>query len=279
MKKFFIAIFIFSLFLGKIFADETTYINKSWYELYKEIIQSDQYCAQYKKTDSSFKNIVNLDESKYFIDLDSSKAKNFKIWDDLKTAKKDFEKNMDTIFGCATYSAYYRALETIQKDLIKNNSKLKWRLESKLKQKMNELKNKASKLEWKCKINSDTGFVKKAVLQQTTYEFCKYNYYLEYLKDRSYNISNIVDTNQSVWINVVTQKFDEKINAINIEMERANNAFPTALKAFADFENNISAHILLELLKEDYIVFRKWLHKTLNPINQVVYKISNAMRK
>jgi hypothetical protein len=33
------------------------------------------------------------------------------------------------------------------------------------------------------------------------------------------------------------------------------------------------------LLRDDYISFREKLHKSLNPINQVVYKIINAMKK
>jgi hypothetical protein len=33
------------------------------------------------------------------------------------------------------------------------------------------------------------------------------------------------------------------------------------------------------LLKDDYLSLREKLHKTLNPINQVVYKIMNAMKK
>lgn len=278
MKKIFFPIIISFIFLGKIYASDTTYIEKSGYDLYKEIIQSEQYCAQYKKTNSNFKNIVNLNEGNYFKNLDNNKS--LKPWEDLIQAKKDFEKNMDTIFWCATYSSYYRSLKLIKDDLIKKNSKLKWRLEWKIIQKMNELKAKASKLEGKCKLDTEkNNIVKKAVLEQTTYEFCKYNYYLEYLKERNNKILSLFDTKNSIPINTVNQEFNKRINNINIEIERANNIFPIALKSYADFENNIWAHILLELLKEDYKVFRIWLHKTLNPINQVIYKINNAMKK
>jgi hypothetical protein len=38
-------------------------------------------------------------------------------------------------------------------------------------------------------------------------------------------------------------------------------------------------HVLLELLREEFLVLREELHKVLNPMNQVVYKIANAMRK
>ncbi|MDP2396643.1 MAG: hypothetical protein Q8S84_04390 [bacterium] len=52
-----------------------------------------------------------------------------------------------------------------------------------------------------------------------------------------------------------------------------------AFHALTEYENNISIHFLLELIKDDYIILREKLHEVINPINQVVYKISNAMRK
>jgi hypothetical protein len=50
-----------------------------------------------------------------------------------------------------------------------------------------------------------------------------------------------------------------------------------AFQSYIDYENNYPVHLFLEIIKEDFIVLRRKLHETLNPINQVVYKISNAM--
>jgi len=50
-----------------------------------------------------------------------------------------------------------------------------------------------------------------------------------------------------------------------------------AFNTYIDYENNYPIHILLELIKEDFIVLRRKLHEAISPINQVVYKISNAM--
>lgn len=280
MKKIFlIIIFSWIFWLNSVFAETKTYIDKSWYDLYKEIIQKEDFCAQYNKTDKNSEKIMILDESKYFLNLDKNKTK---VWEDLKKARADFEKNMDSIFWCATYGAYYRSLKLIRDDLIKKNPKLNSKIKSKLEQKMNEIKQKASKLEWKCKLDAKkNNLVKKSVLEQTTYEFCKYNYYLEYLKDYNKKISNVIDTKwkKTVEIKDVNDAISEKIKQIDAEALRAYRAHPIALQAYNDFENNIWAHILLELLKEDYKVLRLWIHKTLNPINQVIYKISNAMRK
>jgi len=71
----------------------------------------------------------------------------------------------------------------------------------------------------------------------------------------------------------------KKKQEIQTEIENTNKAFPVVFKAYSEYENNITAHVLLELLREDYNLLRENFHKSINPINQVVYKISNAMRK
>jgi hypothetical protein len=62
------------------------------------------------------------------------------------------------------------------------------------------------------------------------------------------------------------------------EIEHTYKVFPLAFHAYTEYENNITIHFLLELIKEDYIILRQKLHNTLNPINQLVYKVSNAMK-
>ena len=76
-----------------------------------------------------------------------------------------------------------------------------------------------------------------------------------------------------------TNELSNKLNAIDSEIERTYNTYPIVFQAYNDYENNITSHILLDLLQQDFKVFRLWLHKTLNPLNQVIYKISNAMRR
>lgn len=231
-----------------------------------------------KKTDKNVERILNINEAKYFKNLDWKKLP---FWEDLKIAKKDFKKNLDDIFWCATYSSYYRTLKTIKDDLIKKNPKLKTRLNTKIQQKMNEIAQKASQIEWGCKLSAKkNNLVKKAVLNQSTYELCKYSYYLQYLRKRNEEIQNLVEPGKERYeLNEVTARRNQILIDIDSELDKTLSAYPMALQAYNDFENNIWSHILLELLKEDYKVLRLWIHKTLNPINQVIYKISNAMRK
>ena len=74
---------------------------------------------------------------------------------------------------------------------------------------------------------------------------------------------------------------DSKINTNkpDSEIDQTYKVFPLAFHAYTEYENNISIHFLLELIREDYITLRQKLHEAINPINQVVYKISWAMKK
>jgi hypothetical protein len=54
---------------------------------------------------------------------------------------------------------------------------------------------------------------------------------------------------------------------------------PIAFNAYKEYENNLPAHILLQIIREDYVIIREKLQKAMMPIAQVVYKISNAMQK
>jgi len=285
MKKniFIIVILVFWLTNNAIWANESwpkSFSTKWWYKLYQEQVK--QFCSEYKKTDKTNEIIMVMDESKYFKDLEGNKPAWLKPGMDLELAKKEYEKAMDSIYWCAIYSTYYRELKTIKEDLIKTNPKLNPKLRPKIEAKMKEIEAKIKALDWNCRIKANkNNLVKNAVLRQTTYETCKYNYYLEYLKEYNQKVWNLIDTKwkKSVWILDITNELSNKLNAIDSEIERTYNTYPIVFQAYNDYENNITSHILLDLLQQDFKVFRLWLHKTLNPLNQVIYKISNAMRR
>jgi hypothetical protein len=52
-----------------------------------------------------------------------------------------------------------------------------------------------------------------------------------------------------------------------------------AFETYVDYENNYPVHVLLEIIKEDFKILRRKFHEAISPLNQVVYKISNAMSK
>ncbi len=276
MKKYPIVIFlIWFLSLNNVFAwDLKTLSDKSWYELYKERVNN--FCKEYKNTDESSELIYTFDEGSYFKDLWWKTD-----WKDLKTAVKEYRKNMDDLYTCATSISFKRQLQLVKNELINKSPKLNSRFRKKLEQKIKEVDQKVKKLKWNCKINTDKvdSLIKKSVLKQSTYELCKYNFYLEYLREyNKYNIKNLW-IKEWMAITEASRLSREKQSDIEIEVEKAYRALPIVFQAYSDFENNIWTHILLELLKKDFDLLREWIHRTLNPINQLVYKISNAMRK
>ncbi|PZM83604.1 hypothetical protein DLH72_03605, partial [Candidatus Gracilibacteria bacterium] len=154
MKKvILLTIFFSSIFINdSVFSGEVpkSFTEKTGYDLYKEQVQN--YCTDYKRTNLKNELIFVLDEAKYFKDLEKNKPE---VGKDLEKARQEYEKNMDSIYGCATYSSYYRSLKTIKEDLIKKNPKLSARLKAKLDHKMKEIEKKIKKLDGKCKINSN----------------------------------------------------------------------------------------------------------------------------
>lgn len=263
------------------FWEAKTMSDKSWYSLYKERITN--FCSEYKANDNNSETIYLIWKDEQFLDLDTNSSWKYKSWNDVALAKEQYRKNMDNIYNCATKLSYYRWLKTIKNDLIWKNPKLKSILEKKLDTKMQEIELSISQGSNKCKISSEknNSIIKKSVLKQTTYELCKYNFYLEYLKEFNENISTLNESNNNdlVYINSILKKENEKKSEISKEIIDIYKTYPVAFKAYSEYENNITIHILLELLREDYKLLREWLHKSINPINQVVYKISNAMSK
>jgi hypothetical protein len=69
---------------------------------------------------------------------------------------------------------------------------------------------------------------------------------------------------------------NDRKNQIDNEINHIYKVYPIAFNAYKQYEDNLSTHLLLELIRDDYKILRDNLHKVLNPINQVVYKISNA---
>jgi RNAse (barnase) inhibitor barstar len=262
-------------------ADESpTMSEKTWYELYKERMM---FCSEYKKNDATSETIYLINDEDSYVNLDENFTN---IWNDIKQAKEQYRKNMDWIYDCATSLVNLRALKLVKNELTSKSPKLSSRLNWKLDQQINQVEQKINNNQNKCKITSEKNdnIIKKSVLKQTTYEYCRYSFYLEYLKEYNEIIKNLDPTFLSNWANSIPiasiiQIENQKKNEINQEINDIIKTYPIAFKAYSEYENNLVVHILLELLREDFIALREELHKTLNPINQVVYKIANAMRK
>ena len=266
--------------------------KKTWYELYQERVTC--FCDEYKQNDASSETVYLLSESDGYPNLSGSgvfQTIGASISWDIEKSKAQYRKNMDNIYNCATYLSTYRAIKLVKDKLAKESAQLNARLSPKLDNQLQQIKSKMQWQENKCKVEwKSDNIIKKSVLKQTTYELCRYRFYLEYLKEHNNNLANLVENfdekdfdttspKNQIWVSGALKDYIKKMNAIDKEANEVIEVYPIAFKAFSEYENNLVVHIMLELLREDFIVLREKLHQNLNPINQVVYKIANAMKK
>ena len=61
------------------------------------------------------------------------------------------------------------------------------------------------------------------------------------------------------------------------EIRHTKKVYEVAYQTYANYESNMVIHLLFELLENDFVQLRNHIYSTISPINQVVYKIANAM--
>ncbi len=270
MKKIFsiisILIILFINFWNKSYAvndKSSPYSLKADFWLYKERVKN--ICDQYKTKKELLKIEDTYEEFSESYDLDEIIEKHV--------------TDMNDIYKCALIWVQKKSLLLIKNDLTKKNPVLLETIWKKIDSKISKLEVTSKSM--KCNNSDDkSSIIKLNVLQQSTYETCKYIAYLEYLRRYNDQISALTkNKNSSYTNNELLTQYDDNINKIDEEIEHTYKVFPMAFHALSEYENNISIHFLLELIKDDYLILREKLNDVLNPINQVVYKISNAMRK
>lgn len=279
--KIFLGIFVifsFVIVLSSYAEDKKpiTMSDLTWYSLYQKNVTD--FCQEYKSNNQEI--IYTYKEWDNYLNLHEVWVSNNYVND----AKKKYEATMDNIYSCATNLVDLRAYKLVKDELIKNQANLNAKLKTKLDNSITSIENYLKQNNSNCKINSEKNeiIIKSSVLNQVTYEYCRYAYYLEYLKEFSDRIdAHIYETtsDNSITISNIVAQTSLKQSEIQKDLEEAQNAFPIVYRAFSDYENNMISHIMLELLREDYMIFRDKLHQTLTPLNQVVYKISNATRQ
>lgn len=267
----------------------------SWFELYEE--RNAQLCTQYKpdkpiySAKNDYKDFWDIKDS----DGNKTANKSNVWWNDLDVAKEQYKDTMNSIYKCALLSAQERSIKFIMNTLKEKNEVTAYTKEYDAKLKRLESARKVNKC-----INANKSTKQNDqinVIRQTTFELCKYNNYLEYLFEYNSLIANVLEqdkqseeswSNKWAWPDQITETYNismianlekKKKEDISAEIERAYKIFPIAFQAYTEYENNLPVHDLLTMLRNDFIEFRLDLHKNLNPINQVVYKISNAMKE
>lgn len=293
MKKI---LFLLSMFFFSIsFATKDTEGN---YEEYKRNIK--EVCK--------VNNDKIIKSNKNYIDLEKNDSTSNNPIDIIENVNLQYSNTMNQIYRCALINTQIISLTRLKKDVAEKFDKT-WDIKSWLSRKLDKSIAQIKKEKDKDCTNTSPKkslYQKKAVLNEVTYETCKYFYYLNYLeyyfdntkniskwlfndKDKQKNNKNNSEQDKKEEINKSIDKIKwiqaDQIITINNKIleklknskEHAKEVFNMSFAAYIEYENNFPIHILLNILKEDFIIFRQKLHKTLNPINQVVYKIANCM--
>lgn len=210
---------------------------------------------------------------------------NWVFW--IKKTVDIYKSNMNNIYKCSILWAQKNSLLKLKK--LPTNKNVKTSFSQKLEENLQKINKKLS--ENKClNIDKETIYNKLSILNQTTYLTCDYSFYMEYLKNYYKNPANALWIDEKDLNNTTKETKEYSMleasriitsikSDIDTEVSNAYKIFPIAYHAYSEYENNFPIHFLMMLLREDFYVFREKLHKVLNPINQVVYKISNAMKK
>lgn len=203
----------------------------------------------------------------------------------LRKAVSIYKNNMNSIYNCAMIHSQINTMNVTKTHLLKldTTGHVKNMIEPKILQNLQKLELKSKQL--KCKAIDKDMIKKESVLKETTYETCKYHFYMDYMKNYYSDVGNVLDLDEesdknAVFVHQNVANLRSNIQtAIQMEIDQAYQTFPLAFQAYSEYENNYAIHFMLQVILDDFIVYRQKLHQALTPFNQLAYKLSNVMKK
>ena len=294
-------IIFFIVFLGVniqiVNADDCA--DKQWYPRYQ--CQVKNVCVEeYDKNSDG--RVFNTDKIE----------RSYQEWYNLYIAKNLYRENMNSIYKCAILKSQNDAYSAILNQLNINNPSI-WIFTNRIQDQQARLENQINSLDCEKSSKNKSGFnIKKQVLDESTFEMCKYLHFLDYvdnthvknignlIKDEeiSKQVEEIFEQNPEAGIesylelsNVEEYEFQEdtyttwKILELQIsanqeiadEIEHTKRVYEVAFQTYANYELNMVVHLLFDMLENDFRQVRDKIYAMLSPINQVAYKIPNAM--
>lgn len=242
---------------------------------YADISKKDSGDADYKKL------LVNLKSDPSRIDMINltNPTPNF-----LEKASFVYKETMGAVYACAVINTKLKIIKNlldrvpivesnIKQGLKKQESLLTKQLDTKFCRNISDGKKELS--------------IKKILLDNTTYQYCNYRQYLYYLDYSSRNNLDLYFKSKNILNGTTDSSLLKETDGtasyikyqnehIKREITHVKEVFPQAMVAYTEFERTYASHIILELILQDYIDLRATLKQLLNPIGQVIYKISNC---
>lgn len=200
-------------------------------------------------------------------------------------SKYVYVETQNAIYNCAVLQVKYKIGNSILESLENNK-------ESNIVQKIESL-NENIKQEFEnrnCNTLSkmQEASFKKILLDNSTYHYCNFRMYLNYLSNfPQYNIVNKRNvTSRTIRPadnkkNSTSLAENVKLQKVNMEKEvlHAKQVYNQAFYAFSELENTYGIHLMLTFIYDDYITMKNDLGRLLNPLSQLAYKIPQAQCK
>ncbi len=303
MKKFLSILLLATLSFEGVFAEDTIDLpDLMSYERYQQNVEA--YC---KPTQSNLwvdwekDSLIKIEQVKYADISKSTGDESYKNY--LKTIKADssfidataltngptflekasyvYRETMGAVYACAVMNAKVRIIDNLLKKIPTTQSNIKQKLTNQLTYTRKSMGTQGCR---EVANTSELSF-KKSLLDNTTYQYCNYRHYLNYLENASkqslndyYKSKGATGSGQSILRDTDSgaKEIMKSTTKISQEVAHSREVFPQAMVAFSEFEKTYASHILLEFILQDYMNLRDSLKKLLNPIGQVIYKASNA---
>ena len=200
----------------------------------------------------------------------------------LERAKSVYTETQNSIYNCAILNAKKKIWEKILQ-LMENDKSSN--IITKMQTVNESVNQEISKRECNIPTKDMENSYKKILLENMTYHYCNYRFYLDYLS--SFQRDNIFDVQTSAkWkrpnsdqtnTDMVSRYITKQVTTIDDESNHAKQVYNTAFASYIEFENTYWQHILLTFIYDDYVQIRNNLALLLNPISQLAYKIPQAM--
>ncbi len=317
MKKIIAFLLIFTPFLTNAFDTETQEVktqkaqdtefkandDKLYKESYTDIVSS--FCEEKFKfsqnissTDKYIKatEILTSDDKEVIKRLSKISNEAQSVYElPIYFANDLYKENMNNIYKCWIILTQEQTKNDISALMKKNTSDISKIVQPVISKQekifTSEKKNYCSSWE-----NNTNLLNKTEVLKRVTFETCKYNIYMEALKKYYNETENTIEdsakrfwaTNSKYVKNTISTPSTQTEllalvswlrDTINTQIDKAYEVYPIVFTAYSEYENNYKIHKYNELLIVAFNVYKTALYKALSPINQVVYKIINAMEK
>lgn len=208
----------------------------------------------------------------------------------LEQARDIYKENMGNIYKCAIIQSQKNAYKNIKEFIgMENSGNITEALGTQIDSKTRRLDVTAASLG--CTLSDDKSVYNKLnILNETSYQACKYINYLEYLREYYEKTGNSFSPQEqdrlsnnensyspSYTAQEIANSMKKQQNAVAEEISHTYKVFPLAFEAYSEYEDNFPIHFLLQMILADYIALRDALHSNLNPIAQFGLKIINAM--